>query len=138
MTLAKTENYEIALRRISDGTWRVDPDVGLLFGKWGRPYTRTNTYGYIQVKFFEPGEHPWKERTVLAHRVIYESVHGVLPAEITVNHINGDHTDNRISNLEPMTQNENVQHAVRMGLYHANCWYCHHNGGRHYSSERPT
>lgn len=131
MTKPKTENYERAAKRIATGIWNVDLELGTLSGPAGKPYRRKNTDGYIQVKFFEPGEWPSHERSVLAHRVIYEAAHGPLSQDMTVNHINGDHTDNRIANLEPLTQADNVKHAVRTGLYHANCIYCRDHGKNH-------
>lgn len=131
MTKPKTENYEIAAQLIADGTWSVDTQRGILIGMLGNPYRRTNTNGYIQVKFVQPGVSPRVERTVLAHRVIYEAEHGPLSRDMTVNHINGDHTDNRVANLEPMSQADNVKHAVRTGLYHANCIYCRDHGKNH-------
>ena len=130
MTKPITENYELAQQRITEGAWAVDPDQGIIYNTQGKPYSRKNTGGYIQIKVYVPGEWP-KARTVLAHRVIYERVHGMLSDDMTINHINGDHTDNRIANLEAMSQRDNVAHAVATGLYHANCVYCRDHGKNH-------
>ena len=46
----------------------------------------------------------------LAHRLIWEHVHGPIPAGMSIDHINGDRADNRISNLRLVTHQENIRH----------------------------
>ncbi len=115
MTKANASNYLLAADLVEAGAWRVDPALGLVYGKKGNPFRRTNTWGYIQIKFRDPGD--WRtERAVLAHRVIWESVHGPLADHLTINHINGNKQDNRLVNIEAVTLAENVRHAFATGL----------------------
>lgn len=115
MTQANPVNYQLAADLVGSGAWRVDTQLGLVFGKRGAPFKRTNSWGYIQIKFREPGN--WRaEHAALAHRVIWESVHGPLPADLTINHIDGDKQNNRLSNLEAVSQADNVRHAYATGL----------------------
>lgn len=48
-----------------------------------------------------------------AHRVVCETFLGPIPPKMTVNHINGDKGDNRLSNLEVVSQGENARHSYR-------------------------
>lgn len=54
-------------------------------------------------------------RTVKVHRVIALAFHGK-SSGLQVNHIDGDKTNNRPSNLEYATHSENIQHAFDTGL----------------------
>lgn len=62
----------------------------------------------------------------LAHRLVMRAFVGDCPPEITVNHLNGNKTDNRLENLEYATQGENNLHAVRV--------LGHRQGEKHYKA----
>ena len=86
----------------------TDPGAGVVFGARGKPY-RKICNGYIQANIN-------KKKTKLAHRLIWESVHGIIPEGLQINHINGIKTDNRICNLELVTARGNMLHAYAIGL----------------------
>ena len=50
----------------------------------------------------------------LIHRIVMLAFYGY--SDLQVNHINGVKTDNRFSNLEYVTQSDNMKHAYRIGL----------------------
>jgi hypothetical protein len=57
--------------------------------------------GYLETSIFN--------RRVLAHRVVWKMVHGEEPRMI--DHIDGDRSNNRLSNLRSVTQFENGKNA---------------------------
>lgn len=48
---------------------------------------------------------------VFAHRLVYFHFFGDIPEGLTINHKNGDKRDNRPSNLEAITQGDNIIHS---------------------------
>jgi hypothetical protein len=83
---------------------RVNPTTGECFDKHGRLCTLARSQKYIRIGKAQ------------AHRVIWEAVNGPIPPKIQVNHINGIKTDNRIENLDLVTNSGNMKHAYRTGL----------------------
>lgn len=55
----------------------------------------------------------------LWHRFVWEFFHGPIPKDKQVNHKDGNKTNNRLDNLELISQRENLYHAMDNGL-HAN------------------
>jgi hypothetical protein len=89
--------------------YSVDAISGTVIGRRGKPIRKKCRGGYIQIDCH--GRHMG-----MAHRVMWESVHGPIPAGMQINHINGIKGDNRIANLELVTPSENALHAYRIGL----------------------
>lgn len=50
------------------------------------------------------------------HKLVMEAFVGACPKGLQINHKNGVKTDNRLSNLEYVTQSENMLHAYNSGL----------------------
>jgi HNH endonuclease/AP2 domain len=86
--------------------FRYDPNTGLFAHSDGRPVknSKAGRYGRLQVYCFG--------RMRYASRLAWFYVHGVWP-DGQVDHINGDHTDNRLSNLRVLTNAQNAQNRSR-------------------------
>lgn len=115
MTKVNTAKYAAAQQAIADGYWSVLPERGELIGMRGHPVRCLSGVGYVAAAV--PKRYRIRGGPVLVHRVIWEYLHGPIPAGLEINHINGVKTDNRISNLEPVTPRENMRHAVETGLH---------------------
>lgn len=73
---------------------------------------RINNMGYGRVRFKIKGE--YKEK--LVHRLVAEAFIPKRRGRRLVNHIDANKMNNHVSNLEWVTQKENMQHASKMGL----------------------
>jgi hypothetical protein len=115
MAEANPESYALAAGFIRSGAWVVDPEVGTV---WSRKLKRNigrkikGRYHALMIK------HPETGRVVQVglHRVIWESVHGPLSPNLEVNHEDGNTSNNSIHNLEPVTHQGNIVHAIKTGL----------------------
>lgn len=70
----------------------------------------TNGYPSVTITFNS------REKTRAVHRFVAEAFLPNPQNKFTVNHKNGIKTDNRVENLEWMTQTENIRHAFKTGL----------------------
>jgi len=75
-------------------------------GKIG-PVVSIGSDGYYRMQF--------NGRFYRTHRVIYFMHHGVDPAGLLVDHIDGNCRNNKIENLRACTQQENAQNARKRG-----------------------
>lgn len=77
-----------------------------LEGRLIKPYK--TPYGYLVVKL--------KEKNMMVHRIVAETFIDNPYGLPQVNHIDGDKTNNNYTNLEWITNRENVIHAYKTGL----------------------
>lgn len=70
-----------------------------------------DSYGYLYVYLYKNG----KRKTLKVHRLILLTFEG--PSDLQTNHKNCIKTDNRLENLEYVTNLENMTHARKNGLF---------------------
>jgi hypothetical protein len=69
---------------------------------------RLDTKHYMQVDFVRNGTYTRKR----VHRVIWEAFKGPIEGRLEINHKDLDRTNNRLDNLEVVTHQQNLQHAI--------------------------
>lgn len=84
--------------------------VSLKKGKWRVLKGGLDADGYRVITLMQSG----KRSCGKVHRLVMLAFVG--PSDLVVNHRNGIKTDNRLENLEYITQAQNIQHALDNGL----------------------
>jgi hypothetical protein len=69
---------------------------------------RADTKHYLQVDLVRNGKYTRKR----AHRIVWEAFNGRIEGRLEINHKDLDRTNNRLDNLEVVTHQQNIQHAI--------------------------
>lgn len=72
--------------------------------------------GYLQIRVMVNG----KRAHAGAHRVVWRFFNGDIPLGMTINHKNGNKSDNRPENLELATYSDQIKHAIHTLGHHKN------------------
>lgn len=108
---------------IRDGkTWNGNHGFRIL-----KPHMRTDFY----YNFLPCLNGKYKQYT--AHRAIWEGFNGKIGPELEINHKNLNRSDNRLENLELLTREENIHHALE---YYQRDGGTHQNGGKYYAQKK--
>lgn len=95
------------METITGGTILVCPDEGKVYGALQKNGTRKE----IGTRKLKKGYHTLNGAYYPAHlrsRLIWLAVHGFIPEDMQINHINHNTSDDRIQNLELVTSQQNT------------------------------
>lgn len=92
--------------------YRVDCLSGHVYGKHQHPLGSRTAQGYLATTF----KHKGNRLTYKIHQIIAFAGGLDITEPLTVNHIDGNKLNNSLSNLEAITNAENVKHALKLGL----------------------
>lgn len=96
----------------ADGRVRraVDGEHGASAGYVLKPVVRETGYNVMSVQC------EGRKRYRYVHRLVAEAFLGPIPDGLTVNHLDGNKSNNAATNLEYVTITANIRHAIRTGL----------------------
>ena len=97
------EDYEID----NVGNVFTNKKRGKLKSSDGKMSVRKNNVGYHQVALYKEG----KVHEKLVHRLMWETFIDDIEEGMTIDHIDQDHTNNTLSNLQVMTASDNAKKA---------------------------
>ena len=79
--------------------------------------TQQESDGRYRVSLHLPWVGKWGLKRFLVHKLVMEAFNGECPVGYEVNHKDGVHTNNRLTNLEYIPKRKNYDHAVEHKLY---------------------
>ncbi len=108
--------HQMELRQIADYPRYYVTDLGLVWstntGDWVKQ--KLGDRGYYSVYLSKKG----RLKTIKVHKLVAEAFISKRPEGMTINHKNGTKTDNSLTNLEFVSQTQNIRHAYSLGLVH--------------------
>ena len=106
---------DITYPGIKPGKYKISEYGDVMSIERGHIMTVRIHRGYTTVQLMS-GQKPFKSKQYRVHRLVaYEFVDGYSP-DLVINHIDGNKSNNHYTNLEWVTQKENVQHAFTHDL----------------------
>lgn len=114
------EHYFV--EQLKRGDLHYSPQTGLIW-RVARNNCKPHTKAARLVALKSPGGYRWlcsgtekcEALTAFQHRVIWEAFVGPIPEGYQINHKDFDKANNRLSNLELLTPQQNTQHALQAG-----------------------
>lgn len=87
--------------------------LGIIDKKRNKPVKFTEDYkGYLKARLYTTlSKHPDKRKPFRLHRILAMKFIPNYSKDLQVNHINGIKNDNRLENLEMVTNSENAKHG---------------------------
>ena len=96
-------------KALSEGLLEVDAENGkvysLLKGSKRELKGERNKKGYKRFSFYINGQ----RCHFRVNRVVYIAQHGFIPEDMMIDHINNDKNDNRICNLQALSNADNIR-----------------------------
>lgn len=105
------KNDEHILTAIAAGDLEANPETGHVDYR-GKPVGHAREDGYIHVSIRRMIGKGWVE--VGAHRIVWIYANSPIPPGMVVNHRNHRRWDNRLTNLDLVSQPDNGKHRARM------------------------
>lgn len=110
---SNTYMYKQAIRLIKEGVYRLTKD-GLLFNvRLSRQVGSIGSHGYWQATLWCNKK---KERyVILIHRLVYCYFKGMVGPEIEIDHHDNDRSNPKLSNLQALTHQGNIDKMNKLG-----------------------
>lgn len=100
---------EMIRKALRNGLIEVDTEKGKVFsllkGKRHELKAESNKKGYKRFSFYIDGQ----RYHFRVNRVVYIAHHRFIPEDMMIDHINNDKNDNRICNLQALTNADNIR-----------------------------